>query len=132
MVIVVIVVVPLPFISRVSKNRAHLHLSDQRREMHANGENWRSLDDDETIRNYVCARPNAATLVGDSICAIWGVFLFSPDPNTRLPHVPGRRFDLVLETVDNSAARFVWDGSSVRIHPSRNSHGLPVLSFHWQ
>ena len=52
-----------------------------RQEMHANGENWRSLDDDQIIRNYVCSRPDAATLVGDGICAARGVFLFSPDPN---------------------------------------------------
>jgi len=116
---------------RVSKKRAHNHLSGMRQQMHANGENWRSLDDDETIRNYVCSRNDAEDVIGDGICAIWGVFLFSPDPNTRLPHVPGRRFDWVLETVDNSAARFDWvlerkDGSAVRIHPGSNSHGVPV------
>ena len=112
---------------RVSKKRAHNHLSGMRQQMHANGENWRSLDDDETIRNYVCSRNDAEDLIGDGICAIWGVFLFSPDPNTRLPHVPGRRFDWVLD----SASRFDWvlereDGSAVRIHPGSNSHGVPA------
>jgi len=116
---------------RVSKNRAHLHLSDQRREMHANGENWRSLDNDEIIRNYVCSRNDAEDLIGAGICAIWAVFLFSTDPNTRLPHVPGRRFGW-------NAARFDWilervDGSAVRIHPGRGIHGTPVYGnlWHW-
>ena len=123
---------------RVGKKRAHAHLSAIRQEMHANGENWRRLDDDQLIRAYVCSRPDAATLVGDGICAVWGVFLFSPDPNTRLPHAPARQFDWVLEGIDGSAARFDWvlervDGSSARIHPSSNSHGAAVHGSmqHW-
>ena len=36
-----------------------------------NGENWRSLDNDQIIKNYVCSRDDAENLVGDGICAIW-------------------------------------------------------------
>ena len=116
---------------RVGKKRAHSHLSDMRQEMHANGENSRRLDDDELVGDYVCSRPDAASLVGDGISAAWALFLYSPDPNTRLPHVPGRQFDWVLEAVDGTGARFDWvlervGGTAVRIHPGSNSHGTPV------
>ena len=93
---------------RVSKRRAHAHLSDMRREMHANAENSRCLNDDELIGDYVCSRVDAASLVGDGISAVWGLFF-----------------------VDGSAARFDWvlervDGTAARIHPSSNAHGKTV------
>ena len=107
---------------RVSKRRAHAHLSDMRREMHANAANSRCLNDDEVIGDYVCSRHGAASLVGDGISAVWGLFLFS---------VPGTHFGWVLEGVDGRAARFDWvlervDGTAARIHPSSNAHGTPV------
>ena len=63
--------------------------------------------------------------------AVWGLFLFSSDPNTRQHNVPGRHFVWVLEGVDAMAARFDWvlerlDGTAARIHPSQTSHGTPV------
>ena len=116
---------------RVAKKRAHAHLSDMRREMDASGEDARRIDDDELVLNYVRSRPDAQSLVGCGIHAVWARFLFSSDPNTRLPHVPGRQF-AGLETLAGSGARFDWvlervDGSAVRIHPSSNSHGAPVF-----
>ena len=49
---------------RVSKRRAHAHLSDMRREMHANAENSRCLNDDELIGDYACSRPDAPRASG--------------------------------------------------------------------
>ena len=70
------------------------------------------------IGGYVCSRPDAASLVGDGISAVWGRFLVSSDPNAPLnPSVPESRFDWVLERVDGTAAR---------IHPSSSAHGAPV------
>ena len=85
-----------------------------RREMHANAENSRCLnDDDELIGDYVCSRLDAASVVGDGISAVWGLFLFSSDPNTRQHNVPGRHFGWVLEGVDDRAARANLCGAMV-------------------
>ena len=101
--------------------------------MHENAENSRCLNDDELIGNYVCPRRDAASLIGDGISAVWGLFLFSSDPNTRQHNVPGRHFGWVLEGVDGRAARFDWvlervDGTAAQIHPISNAHGTPVMA----
>ena len=76
---------------RGSTKRLHAHLKRTREEMHAQCERSRRPNDDELVLNYVCHHPQAASLIGDGISAVWGVFLYISDPNTRddTHRVPG-------------------------------------------
>ncbi len=73
----------------------------------------------------MCSRSDAVDLVADGIKAVWGRFVWAPDPNSGSGNVPGpmlaygkvARFDFVLEHAS---------GMAVRIHPGRNSHEKPV------
>ena len=65
-------------------------------------------------------------MVGDGISAVWGLFLFSSDPNTRHHNAPGRHFGWVLEGVDDRAARVHLCNAMVRRFQASGHHARSV------